>query len=302
MNNNMNSGNIFTAKTKNFNFKKLILPIVIILLVILLAATSVVIVPAGSTGVLITLGKVSDNVYQEGLNFKIPFVQSVEIVSNKIQKQEVEAPAVSKDLQSVSSLIAVNYRIGLDSSASIYKNIGRDYQSIVLLPAIQESMKSVTARYTAEELITARSQVGQEIKETLESKVNEYGIIIDKFNIVNFEFSTEFNEAIEAKQVAEQNLIKTKTEQEQQIVIAEAEAKKKVIEAEAEAEAIATKAQAQADANKLLSDSLSDTLVDYQKVQKWNGELPMATGGDPIIDMRSSSNGSDSTTGTSDIQ
>ena len=247
-----------------------------------------VIVPAGSTGVLITMGKVSDNVYQEGLHFKVPFMQSVEIVSNKIQKQEVEASAVSKDLQSISSTIAVNYRVGFNSSAKIYKNIGRDYESVVLLPAIQESMKSVTAKYTAEELISYRSQVGQEIKETLENKVGEYGIIIDRFNMVNFEFSEEFNNAIEAKQVAEQNLIKTKTEQEQQIVIAEAQAKQKVIAAEAEAEAITKKAQAQADANRLLSQSLSDTLVDYEKVQKWNGELPMATGGDPIIDMRSS--------------
>lgn len=146
-------------------------------------------------------------------------------------------------------------------------------------------MKSVSAKYTAEELITKRTEVSEEIKETLESKISEYGIIVDRFNIVNFDFSEEFNAAIEAKQVAEQNLIKTKTEQEQAIVIAEAEAKKKVIEAEAEAQAITAKAEAQAKANETITKSLSDILVEYEKIQKWNGELPLATGSTPIIDI-----------------
>lgn len=259
----------------------------VVILIAVLVFSSIQIIPAGNTGVVMTFGKVSDRVMQEGLNFKIPFVQSVAVISNKIQIQEIEAAAVSKDLQSISSRIAVNYRVGFNSSANIFKNIGRDYETIVLLPAVQESMKSVSAKYTAEELITKRAQVGDEIQTTLEEKVSDYGIIIEKFNIVNFDFSSEFNDAIEAKQVAEQNLIKTKTEQEQAIVIAEAEAKKKVIAAEAEANAIKTKAQAQADANKLLAQSLNDTVVEYEKVQKWDGKLPYATGGNPIIDMTS---------------
>lgn len=267
--------------------KKLILPLIIVIAAIIVLAASVKIVPAGSTGVVMTLGKVNDNVMQEGLNFKIPFVQTVSVVNNKIQVVEVDAPAVSKDLQTINSVIAVNYRIGLDSSANIYKNIGQDYQTVLLLPAVQESIKSVTAKYTAEELITMRAQVGVEIKSSLEEKVNEYGIVIEKFNIVNFDFSAEFNSAIEAKQVAEQNLIKTKTEQEQAIVIAEAEAKRKIIEADAEAESVLKKANAQAEANKKLSESLNNTIVEYEKIQKWNGELPMSTNGNSIFDFRS---------------
>lgn len=254
--------------------------------ILLLVALSIQIIPAGNTGVVMTFGKVSDSVMQEGFHLKIPFVQSVEVISNKIQKQEVEAAAVSKDLQTVSSNIAVNYRVGFSSSANIYKNIGSDYETIVLLPAVQESMKSVSAKYTAEELITKRAQVGEEIKSTLEEKVNNYGIVIEKFNIVNFDFSEEFNSAIEAKQVAEQNLLKTKTEQEQEIVIAEAKAKKQVIEAEAKAKAIKTEADAQAEANKKINQSLSDNVIEYEKVQKWDGVLPKATGSDAIIDMR----------------
>lgn len=267
--------------------KKLILPLIIVIAAIIVLAASVKIVPAGSTGVVMTLGKVNDNVMQEGLNFKIPFVQTVSVVNNKIQVVEVDAPAVSKDLQTINSVIAVNYRIGLDSSANIYKNIGQDYQTVLLLPAVQESIKSVTAKYTAEELITMRAQVGVEIKSSLEEKVNEYGIVIEKFNIVNFDFSAEFNSAIEAKQVAEQNLIKTKTEQEQAIVIAEAEAKRKIIEADAEAESVLKKANAQAEANKKLSESLNNNIVEYEKIQKWNGELPMSTNGNSIFDFRS---------------
>lgn len=263
--------------------KKIIPAAVIVVILAIILSFSIVIVPAGSTGVVITLGKVSDNVMQEGFHFKVPFVQNVAIISNKIQKQEVQANAVSKDLQTVESEIAVNYRVGFDSSANIYKNIGERYEEIVLLPAVQESMKSVSAKYTAEELITLRAQVGEEIKSSLEEKVGEYGIVIEKFSIVNFDFSEEFNQAIEAKQVAEQNLIKTKTEQEQAIVIAEAEAQKQLIAAQAEADAITTKAQAQADANKLLAESLTDNVVEYEKIQKWDGKLPTVTGSDALI-------------------
>lgn len=272
------------AKNSKFSLKKII-AVVVILLIIVGVGSCFKVVPAGSTGVVVTLGKVSDNVLSEGIHFKAPFVQSIEIISNKIEKQEVDAEAVSKDLQAISSEIAVNYRVALDSSARIFKNIGRNYSDVVLLPAVQESMKSVSAKYTAEDLIAKRAQVSKEIKETLESKVSEYGITIEKLNIINFDFSQEFNSAIEAKQIAEQNLLKTKTEQEQQIVIAEAEAKKKIIAAQAEADAITAKAEAQAKANQLLTKSLNDTLVEYEKIQKWDGKLPTVTGGNAIVDI-----------------
>ena len=253
---------------------------------IVLVSSCCVVVPAGHSGVVMTLGKVSDQVLAEGFHFKAPFVQQVEMISNKIQKKEVAANAVSKDLQTVNSNVAVNFRVSNASSASVFQNIGRGYEDVVLLPAVQESMKSVSAKYTAEELITKREAVSEETKDTLESKVQEYGIIIEKFNIVNFDYTEEFNAAIEAKQVAEQNLLKTKTEQEQALVIAKTEAEKKVLTAQAEADAIKVKAQAQAEANRQLSASLNATLVEYQKVQKWDGKLPTATGGSAIIDTR----------------
>lgn len=260
--------------------------VIILILVIIVFSSAVAIVPAGSTGVVTTFGKVSESTYSEGFHLKVPFAQEVVIVSNKIQVYETDASAVSKDLQTVNSKIAVNFRVRSDASASIYKNIGPDYQQVILMPAVQESMKAISARYTAEQLITERNQVGQEIKEQLESKVTDYGIQIEKFNIVNFDFSAEFNSAIEQKQVAEQNLLKTKTEQEEQLVIADADAQKKVKAATAEANAIKLKADAQAEANKVIAESLSDTLIRYQTIEKWNGQLPkVASSADPLIAM-----------------
>ena len=254
--------------------------VAIALAVIIIAGASLTIVPAGNTGVVLTLGKVSDTSFREGAHFKIPFVQTVENMSNKIQVYETPASAVSKDLQTVSSTLAVNYRLTSDKSPEMYQNVGIDYQTVLITPVVQECFKSATANYTAEQLITERQAVGDEVKSALESKLKDYGIYIEKFNIVNFDFSEEFNNAIEAKQVAEQNLLKTKTEQEQAIVIANAEAEKKVISANAEAEAIMKQAQANADANVLIKKSLTPEVIAYQQIQKWNGVLPKVTGSD----------------------
>ena len=247
---------------------------------IFVAVNSFTIVPAGNTGVVLTLGEVSANPLSEGFHVKAPFVQTVENMSNKIRVYETPASAVSKDLQTVSSSIAVNYRLVSDKSPDMYKNVGVDYQTILITPVVQECMKSATAKYNAEQLITDRESVSNEVKTALDSKLNAYGIYIEKFNIVNFDFSAEFNTAIEAKQVAEQNLLKTKTEQEQAKVIANTEAEKKVIAAKAEAEAILKQAQAQADANKLLDESLSNKVIAYEQIQKWDGVMPKVTGKD----------------------
>lgn len=278
-----------------FNFgsmKKLIIIGVALVIVALLFVASITIVPAGHTGVVVTLGKVSDNVLSEGFHLKAPFVQSVVKMSNQIQKCEIaEAESVSKDLQAISSTIVVNYKISNKSSATIYREIGKDYETIMLTPAIHESLKAVTAKYTAEELVTSRSQVAIEIQETLESKMAEYGILIEKFNIVNFSFSEEFANAIEAKEVARQNLLKAQTEKEQAIVEANAQAEKKVIAAEAEAKAILAKAEAQAEANQTISKSLNSNVIENNKIEKWDGKLPYATGGSAILDVSADGEG-----------
>lgn len=272
------------GKKKRKGYTPIILGVVIAIIVLITVLSAIRIVPAGCTGVVTTFGEVSDTSLTEGLHFVIPFAQKVEIISNKIQIYEATADAVSKDLQAVSTKIAVNYRIRSEASARIFRDIGVDYKDVILMPTVQEGMKSVCAKYNAEQLISQRASVADEIKTELEAKVNEYGIEIEKFNIVNFDFSKEFNDAIEAKQVAEQNLIKTRTEQNQAIVVAEAEAKKKVIAAEADAKAIKARADAQAAANKTIAESLSPTLIQYQIIEKWNGVMPKVAGSaNPLI-------------------
>lgn len=265
--------------------RKFIVVIALAVVALILISASVTIVPTGHTGVVVTLGKVSGNVLSEGFHLKVPFVQNIVKMDNRIQKSDIEgAESVSKDLQAITSTVAVNYKISNNSSADIYKTIGNDYETIMLLPAVNESLKAVISRYTAEELVTLRSQVALEIQETLTEKMDPYGIVIEKFNIVNFSFSEEFAKAIEAKEVAAQNLLRAKTEQEQVLVEANAQAEKQVIAAEAEAKAILAKAEAQAKANETLSKSLNENVIKYYTVDKWDGEMPMATGGNALID------------------
>lgn len=268
---------------KAIKLKKIIIPAVIVLLLLILAAGTLTIVPAGTSGVVVTMGKVNNNALDSGLHFRIPFVQSIVMMDNKIQKCEVESNSVSKDLQTVSSDVAVNFHITSDSASNIYKTIGEQYQDTILQPAIQEAVKSISAQYTAEELITKRTAVGDEIASALTEKVSEYGIIIDKFNIVNFEFTEDFNVAIEQKQVAEQNYLKAQTEKEQQIMEAEADAKKQIIEAEAEAEATLKKAEAEAEANEKINESLNGNILTYQQIQKWDGKYPNVVSSDSSI-------------------
>lgn len=257
---------------KNAKMRTGIILGVIVLLVLIVGAGAVTVVPAGHTGVVVTMGKVSDRVLDEGMHFKLPFVQQVVMMNNKIQKTEID-----------SSGVAINYHINKDDSAVIYRTIGEGYADTVLQPAIQESMKAITAQYTAEELITKRSAVGEEIGATLAEKVQEYGILIDKFNIINFDFSAEFNDAIEQKQVAEQNKLRAETEKEQKIIEAQADAEQKVIAAKAEADAIRQKAEAEADANEKINASLNENVLKYQQIEKWNGEYPNVVSSDSSI-------------------
>lgn len=253
-------------------------------------------VPVGSTGVVVTLGQTQSMTLGEGFHIKAPYITHIVSMDNRIQKQEVSAAATSKDLQAVSTTIDVNFHLSPGNSNSMYQNIGQNYSEILLAPAIQESVKNVMAQYSAEQLITQRSTVSVSIREELENRMTEYGVIIDEFNITNFQFSAEFDAAIEAKQVAEQNKLKAQTEKEQRIIEAEAAAREKEVAAEAEAnatlakanaeaEAIRLKAEAEAEANQKLNQSLTSGILDYQAIQRWNGEYPTVMGGENTLTM-----------------
>lgn len=243
---------------------------VCVLFALVLLFNCFTVVSAGHTGVVMTFGAVEKKVFDEGIHFKAPFIQEVVQMNNRTQKTETEGSASSKDLQIISYVVAVNYHVNDSSSAKLYQNVGMDYGTVIIVPAIQESIKAVTAQYTAEELITKRQTVGDQIKEALSEKIGEYGIVVEIFNIVNFDFSEEFNAAVEAKQTAQQNALKA----EQDLARIEVEAKQKITQAEAEAESI-----------KLIQNALamSPDYTDYIKWNKWNGELPTVMGDSDIL-------------------
>ena len=243
-----------------------------VLAALVIIGNSVTIIDAGHTGVINTLGRVSENVLQEGLHVKIPFVQRIIKMDNRIVKLEVETEAFSKDLQTVQTRLAINYRVAKDKSYAIYKNVGSDYETVLVTPAVNEVLKAITAKYTAEESVANRSLISQGLITELNNKLNRNGIYVEDVNIINFEFSEAYIAAIEEKQVAEQRLLKARTEKEEAIV-----------KAEAEAETLRIQSEAQAKANDILSDSLSKNLIEYEKIQKWNGELPKVTDGSAII-------------------
>lgn len=277
---------MFRDKAGNLSAGKIVGAAIALILVLILLGGSIVVVEAGQTGVILTFGRVSPVVLQEGIHLKVPFAQKVVTINNRIVKTEVTTEAFSKDLQTVSSVIAVNYHINKSSSADIYKQVGLGYEDVLVMPAINEVLKQVTANYTAQELVSNRGDVSILLDESLNSKLNEYGVMVDDLNIINWDFSEEYINAIEAKQVAEQNLIKTKTEQEQALVIANTDAQKQVIAAQAEADKIKLLAEANAESNRVITESLSDILIRYETLQKWNGELPKVTSGsDTLIDI-----------------
>lgn len=254
------------------NVKKLVIVGVIALFVIVLAASSFTIVNAGHTGVVVTLGKVNEGVLQEGLHFKIPFVQNVVMIDNRIVKLEVDTEAFSKDLQTVETTLAINYRVDTAKSYSIYKNIGAKYEEVLVVPAVNEVLKAIVAQYTAEESVTNRSLISEGLVVGLNEKLNSIGLFVTDVNIINFDFSEAFITAIEEKQVAQQQLLKAETEKQTAITNAEAEAETTRIKAEAEAEA-----------NNKIKASLNDDIIRSKFYDKWDGKLPQAMGSDSII-------------------
>lgn len=248
-------------------YKKIIIAVVVLAIVAIIALNCFTIVEAGHTGVVVTLGKVNEGVLQEGIHVKAPFIQQVVKIDNRIVKLEVETEAFSKDLQTVTTTLAINYRVDTKKSYSIYKNIGADYEAVLITPAVNEVLKATTAQYTAEQSVTNRELISDGLISGLNEKLNSIGLYITDVNIINFDFSDAFITAIEEKQVAQQKLLKAETEKQTAIT-----------NAQAQAETIRIKAEAEAEANKKLSASLTNEVIEYNKIEKWDGKLPQVTG------------------------
>ena len=222
-------------------------------------------IAAGERGVHLRFTAVTGKVFGEGLYFLIPLIESVQMMDTKIQKVETVAAAASKDLQTVHSTVALNFHIDPDRVSKIYQEVGLQYKERIIDPAMQEAIRGSTAKFTAEELITKREQVREDIKNQLKTRLKERDILVDEFNIVNFEFSKVFNEAIEAKVTAEQQALAAKNKLEQ----IKFEAEQKVAEARGKAEAITI------ESNALRSNP---QILELRALEKWNGILPQVTG------------------------
>lgn len=256
-------------------------------------------VPTGHTGIVTTFGRVEDYTLDAGINFKAPW-QSVVKMDNRVQKETVELSCFSSDIQEVSVKYTINYQIDKANAMNIYRSIGKNYYGIVIEPNIVEVVKENTALYTAENLINCREELSNKIESKLSERLTAYNINVVNLSCEDMDFSDVFTNAVEAKQVAQQNKLKAETEAEQKIIEAEAAAEIKKVETTAQAEAVKitadaeayqvkVKAEAEAEANKKLAASLTEELINYEYAQKWNGELPTYMGGEsgtiPVLDL-----------------
>lgn len=221
-------------------------------------------IEAGEIGIVTRVGEVN-RVAESGLMLKIPFVEQVVKMNTRIQKKEAKSSAVTSDLQDVEATLALNFSINKETALKLYKEVGVNYEQNIIEPVLHESFKAGTAKYSAEGLITNRAEAKEQILAVVKERLEPYGIAIVDLNIVNLDFSTAFNQAIEEKAIAQQQVEKAKQELEK----AKVEAEKKVAEAKAEAEA-----------QRLQQQTLTDLMVKKMWIEKWQGNVPEVVSGD----------------------
>lgn len=223
-----------------------------VLLLLIVFASAYVQIPSGYVGVLTRFGKVTGE-RQPGVSWKVPFIESVAPMNVQVQKEQVDAPAASKDLQTVTTTVALNYHLDHNQVSNVYVNLSPDYVDRVISPDIQESTKAVTARYNAEELLSDRAQVADAMTKEMIDKLQPRGIVVDQVSIVNFSFGQEFSQAIEQKQVAQQDAQR--------------------------AQYTLQKAQLDAQANQVQQAALTPEILEQQAIAKWDGHLPTTVAG-----------------------
>lgn len=250
--------------------------VVLTLLLILILFGSLRQVDSGEVGVKLRNGAVVGTL-GDGLKFKLPIIENIVKFEARTQKEQAYADAASKDLQQISVSVALNYRIDPAKADAIYRELGVQYRERVVSPRLQEAVKTATALYTAEELITKRPEVRTKMLEEIRTKLEADNILVEDISIVNLEFSREFTAAIEEKQLAEQRAKKATNDLERIKI---------------EAEQQITKAQGDSEAQKLQQQTLNSLLLQKQFIEKWDGKLPLVMGNDGnIIDINSLLNG-----------
>ncbi len=274
--------------------KSLIATAVVVVLALALATSSFVIVDSGHVGVIRTLGAVQMEALPEGFHLKKPFMDVIEEIDVRLRKTESRATAASKDLQVVSTNVAVQYSLNGAVAPLTFQKIGRAdvVETTLIAPAIMESVKAVTAQYTAEELVTRRAEVKNGIQTAIEDFINTTltqkeavgAVTLANVAITDFDFSAEFNRAIEDKVRAEQEALQAVNEKLRRVTQAEAAAAERTLAADAEAYQIEVASKARADAIRREAEALKDnpTLIQLRIAEKWDGKLPQFSGGNVI--------------------
>lgn len=274
-------------------FAKIAIPVIIgVIIIAILITTSIKIVDAGNRGVLLSFGAVdTSRSLPEGLHFVVPVRDNVVQMEVRTQKIVEDAASASRDLQEVRTQVALNYHIDPDNPQFVYKDIGLDYANRVIVPAIQESVKQVTARFNAEELITKREAVKDQIEEQIRVRLALYNIIVDAISITEFQFSQEFVLAIEAKVAAEQRalqaqneLVRIEIEAQQAEARAVGEQQANIARAEGIRQANVLQAEGEAQAITIIDEQLrgSPSYLEWLKSQSWDGQLPLVVGGSGV--------------------
>ncbi len=255
-------------------YKRLIITVILSLFILIVIFSSVKAVPTGTVGVKTRFGAVQKSVINEGINLKVPFIEKIVLINCKTQKIETTSESSTRDMQTVNVAIAVNYNVNKETANSLYQEVGINYEEIIIRPAMLESIKSSMAQYTAEELITKRSEVSDKIKETLISKISARGFVVTGFNITDIAFSDTYNQAIEQKAVAQQQVETAKANLEKQQIVNQ----QRISVAETDAEVMRLQN------SQITDNTLRLKEIENQKafIEKWNGVLPSTMLSDKI--------------------
>lgn len=262
------AGTYVFLKHSGFPHPKLVAvsgPVFLFLLIIF--GASIKTVDAGEQAVVTRFGKIKGATLAPGVHFLLPFIDQTYTFDTREQKKETDAAAASADLQTVTAKVAVNHHVDPQNVNRLYQEVGKDFENRVVDPAVQESVKAATAQYTASDLITKRPEVKQKIKDSLTTRLAARYIILDDISITNFDFSDAFNAAIEAKQVAAQNV---------------ATAQQQLEQAKINAQQTVAQAQAAAEAQRAQQQTLTPELLQKYAIDKWNGQLPGTVTADAV--------------------
>ncbi len=248
----------------------------VVVLALVLLSCFFVVVPAGERGVLLQFGAVQERILNEGLHPLVPLVQSVKLLSVRVQPAVMQTEAASKDLQDVGAEVALNWHVQPGAVNGLYQRLGDlgQISAAVIRPAIEDSLKAVLASFTAEQLVTERATVKEAIRSLLGARLARYDLALDDVDLLQVDFSERFREAVEAKQVAEQEAKRAGYE---------------ALRAQRQADARVFLARGQAQAQQLLQATLSPEILEHEAIERWNGHLPLVIGNDAVgrFDFRS---------------